>query len=254
MQVLIVEDEAPAARRLKALLQLVAPESQVLDVVDSVEDTVKWLQHHPLPDLILMDIQLADGLSFAIFQQVDIRTPVIFTTAFDEYLLEAFKVNSIDYLLKPIKEEDLLRSITKLQQLQQNFTGDKLDKIEQMLQAFGQEKPQYKSRFLVKVGDKLYPIAAADIAGFRTEEKAVILTTHQGRHYVMDYTLDELESLLNPRNFFRLNRQFLVSLETVGMLQQHVNGKLLVNLVAPLNTQVIVSREKSPLLKEWLDR
>lgn len=255
MRVLIIEDEAPAGRRLKKLLTEVRPEIEFLDLLDSVESSVNWLLKHPAPDLIFMDIQLADGLSFEIFNKVDVHSPVIFTTAFDEYSLRAFKVNSIDYLLKPISMDELRLSIEKYERLvgSQKAESNKTQ-IDELLKSLNIKKETYKNRFLVKVGDKYYSIPTEQIAYFYTEDKAIFLLTNDKLRYPLDNSLDELEKTLNPDIFFRLNRQYIARLESIGRLHSFFNGKLKVFLKPEAEHEVIVSRDKAGILKEWLDR
>ena len=262
MKALIVEDEAPAARRLQRIMQEVAPEVEVLEVIDSVESAAKWLRHHHQPDLLFLDIQLADGLSFDIFDQVEITSPVIFTTAYDEYAIRAFQVNSIDYLLKPIEKEQLQRSIRKFQGLREQFTATTpapaaapatLD-IQALLSSMQLNKKTYKERFLVKIGDKLVSLETSEVAYFTAEDKVVLLVTGKGQRYPVDYSLDELEQLLDPCEFFRLNRQFTVHIRSIGSIHSHFNGKLLVVLHPDATKEAMVSRERAPQFKQWLDR
>ncbi|MBX2843825.1 MAG: LytTR family DNA-binding domain-containing protein [Flammeovirgaceae bacterium] len=255
MKVLLIEDEAPAARRLQKLLMEIDPDFEVLDIIDSVEDTVKWLNIHQHPELIFMDIQLADGLSFEIFEQVKITQPVIFTTAYDDYMLQAFKVNSIDYLLKPINKYELLKSIKKLKEIKQVYAEEPKPTIDitALIDSLKQPSKSYKSRFLVKIGDKLISVPEEEIAYFTAEDRSVLLVTSKNKKYVMDHTLDELEQQLNPDKFFRLNRQFLARITAIREIQNYFNGKLIVFLQLESSQNITVSREKNPIFKKWLD-
>lgn len=253
MKTLIIEDEAPAARRLQKLLLEVDPHLEVLEIIDSVEASVKWLRAHQMPELIFMDIQLADGLSFNIFEQVEIQAPIIFTTAYDEYTLQAFKVNSIDYLLKPIEINNLSQSIRKLSQLKNQFGGS-TPNIEALLKSIQTEKRAYKTRFLVKLGDRLVSVPEKDIAYFWAEQKIVSLITNEQKKYIVDYSLDELENLLDPDYFFRLNRQFLARIQSIQNIHSYFKGKLKVALNPSNEAEVIISRERSSTFKKWLDR
>lgn len=249
---LIIEDEAPAARRLQSLLQEVAPQWQIMEVIDNIEDTVGWLKSHQMPQLIFMDIQLADGLSFSIFEQVTIKTPIIFTTAYDEYAIKAFQVNSIDYLLKPIDKDKLQKSIKKFEELHQKQELT-TPNIEQLLHFLQDKSQDYKNRFLVKMGERLIPIEQQEIAYFMAEDKIVLLVTHQNKKFAIDYTLDRLENLLNPTYFFRLNRKFFVRFDAIQQIHSYFNGKLKIDILPNPNTDVVVSRDKSSSFKDWLD-
>lgn len=255
MRVLIIEDETPAFRRLQKLLEGISDKIEILEVIDSVEMALAWFRNHAAPDLVFMDIQLADGLSFEIFQHIDVKSPIIFTTAYDEYALQAFKVNSIDYLLKPIEAKDLAQSLQKFQSLKEQFGQEAPFPDWKMLQqVFQKEETVYKSRFLVKLGERLISIPEEEIAYFLTEEKLVLLFTHTGQKYVVDYTLDDLENMLNPRHFFRLNRQCLARLEAIAKIHQYFKGKLKVLVQPPAQVELIVSRERSSTFKAWLDQ
>jgi DNA-binding LytR/AlgR family response regulator len=253
MKILSIEDEMPASSRLKKILQDFKPETEVLAILDSIEASVHWLQTHPTPELIFMDIQLADGLSFGIFEQIEVKTPVIFTTAFDEYTLKAFKVNSIDYLLKPIDIEELKQSLQKFEQLQERFVPPKLP-LEELLNAMQKDKPAYKSRFLVKLGERLIAVPQDNIAYFFAEQKVVLLITEDSKKYALDYTLDELETMLNPNDFFRLNRQFIAKFTAIRQIHQYFKGKLKVEIQPTIDKEILVSREKASVFKEWLDK
>ena len=209
MKVLIVEDEAPAFRRLEKILLEIDQSIEILEVLDSVEDTVKWVKNHEQPDLALFDIQISDGISFQIFDQVEIKCPVIFTTAFDEYLLKAFKVNSIDYLLKPIKKEDLEGALEKYRNLRVNFSQNGID-MSALLSQISFTDTKYKSRFLVKQGDKMLAIRTDDIVCFQSKHGVVHINTKNEKTYLSDFTLDDLINQLDPRLFYRANRQFIV--------------------------------------------
>ncbi len=251
MRVLIIEDEAPAYRRLNTLLIENCPDFEVVDVIDSVDDAVKWLRNLPSPDLIFSDIQLADGLSFEIYKTVDVSCPIIFTTAYDEYMLDAFKTNGIDYLLKPIKQEALIQSIEKFHKLRSDKS--KTTNFNQILEYFQKKENNYKSRFLIKVGTKLVPIQTSDIGYFLSSDGNTELVARNGKHYIVDHTLDELESMLDPQSFFRLNRQFLSHVESIEAIHQYFKGKLKIQLNPQTNEDVIVSRDKARSFKNWMD-
>ncbi len=250
-RVLIIEDEAPAYRRLNGLLQEHHPEFEVLEVIDAISEAVRWFDHHKAPDLIFSDIQLSDGLSFDIFNKVKVPCPIIFTTAYDAYMLEAFRTNGIDYLLKPIEAQDLLRSVAKFKA----FTGrgrEILPDLSQLIERITQRTPKYKERFLVKVGAKLLPLLTSDIAYFTSSEGITELTTREGRRYPIDQPLDELEQQLDPADFYRLNRATIARVSAISVVHQHFQGKLKVALAPASGVETMVSREKARAFKEWM--
>lgn len=253
MKVLIIEDEAPAFRRLQRILEEILPKVEILEVIDSVEDSVKWLRNHRQPDLIFMDIQLADGLSFDIFSEIKVQAPVIFTTAYDEYTLKAFKVNSIDYLLKPINKELLKDSIDKFHSLKEAFSNGPQIDFHEILKTIQPGQKRFKSRFLIKVRDQLISLEAKKIAYFYTKNGLVFARTKQNKKYLVDYTLDELEDCLDPQHFYRLNRQHLSSFDAIAASYQWDKGKLKVELIPATDDLVLISREKAGDFKKWLD-
>ena len=260
MKIIIIEDEGLAAEGLVFNLKKVQADIQVLTVLDSVKTAVAWFQQNLAPDLAFFDIQLADGLSFEIFEKTPVNCPVIFTTAFDEYALRAFRVNSIDYLLKPIGTEELKRAFEKLRLLKgetaphQYLSQDLMKQV--MAMATQQVKtPQYKTRFMVKIGDHLQTIQAEDIDYFMGENKTVWLYHRNGRKYVVDYNLDQLEDLLEPDRFFRLNRQFMSSISSIKDVIAYSNSRLKIVLQNPPSKEdILMSREKVEVFKNWLGR
>ncbi|SHM80077.1 LytR/AlgR family response regulator transcription factor [Mucilaginibacter sp. OK098] len=256
MKVLIIEDEAPAARRLQLLLESYDPSIRVISVIDSIEDAVQWLKDFPHPELIFMDIMLADGQSFEIFEQVQVNVPIIFTTAYDEYAIRAFKVNSIDYLLKPIEPLLLESSLKKYKTLAPS--PEKLKEVMESLLVTNyrnrQPQSEFKNRFLVKVGDKFIPVPISEVAYFSFEDKLTFLNTTAAKRYMLDHTLDELEKLIDPQLFFRLNRQYIVSFPAIKAVHNYFNGKLKVYVTPELSTGIVVSKDKSHYLKLWLNR
>lgn len=266
MNVLLLEDEYPAAERLQRLLLQAAPEAHVLAVLDSVSSAVQWLSVNPAPDLILSDIQLADGLSLDVFDQLVVRSPVIFTTAYDAYAIRAFKANSVDYLLKPVKLAELQAALTKLREWRTapseaptSLVPPATDKdetahrLERLLDALPRPDRQYKTRFLVRSGEQLLPLAVSQVAWFQSRHETTTLATTDNRRFVVDYTLEQLESLLDPTLFFRINRQFIAQLPAVQRLHPHFNGKLLLELQPAPSEEVLVSREKAGAVKSWLE-
>jgi len=253
IKVLIIEDEAPAFRRLQKIMDDLSLDIEIIDVIDSVEESVKWLNKHEKPDLIFMDIQLSDGLSFEIFDRVKITRPVIFTTAFDDYMLKAFKVNSIDYLLKPIKMEDLSHSINKYFELHSatNNAGNKVD-ISELVKQIRLGEGNYKSRFLVKLRDKLVSVEVDNIACFRTHLGIVQMVTKQNKKYIMDSPLDDIMLQLDPSKFFRANRQYIVNFHAIEATHKYHKGKLLLELKPKSEEAIVISTEKSSEFKRWL--
>lgn len=246
MRILIIEDELPAARQLARLLHAYDPAWQVLDTLDSVENAVKWLRTFPQPDLIFMDIQIADGLSFDIFTQVDLKTPVIFTTAFDQYALQAFKVSAVDYLLKPIDPEELARA---LQKVRERNAAQMVD-LAALVRFF---QPQsYKDRFLVKSGQQMSFLRTSEIAFFRSSDGLTQAFQREGRKHFIDHTLDELERLLDPRAFFRVSRSLTVHIDAVARVAPHFNGRLKLELKPAPPEEAFVSRERAGAFKAWL--
>lgn len=247
MKVLIVEDEAPAFRRLQKILQEIEPEIEIVEVIDSVADTIKWLQTHQHPDLLFLDIQLSDGLSFEIFKEVEVLKPIIFTTAFDEYTLQAFKVNSIDYLLKPIKKDDLAQSLQKLQSLQQVAQPN----ISQLLGQLQLNNRKFKNRFLVKHKEELLSVPTTEVAYFFTRYGVVRLVKHDGSSYPIDLNLDELQHQLDPEHFYRFNRQYLGNIAAISSVHKWHKSKLLLKLQPAATEEVTVSAERAADFKEW---
>jgi two-component system response regulator LytT len=255
MKLIIIEDEAHAAKNLQRLVKEIDPTIEVVSVLDSVEASVKWISDNPPPDLILMDIELADGQSFEIFAKADVQSPVIFTTAYDEFALKAFKVNSIDYLLKPIKMEELKNAVDKFYVL----NGQPKDVpqnagIEKLLQSLyaQQSSEKYRTRFLVKSGQRLIPLTTENISYFFTENKLVFIRTNENQKFFVDYTLDDLEQSLDPRQFFRANRQFIISTTSVETIHPWFNSKLKVDIKPKPDEEVVISREKANDFKKWL--
>ena len=251
MKLLIVEDEALLAKRLKTLLVKIEPAAEIMGHTSSIATTVHWLQQHPAPDLIFMDIELADGQCFQIFEQVSVKTPIIFTTAYDEFALRAFKLNSIDYLLKPIKEEELKAAIDKWKEIK----GDKehLPDLASLLKELRKEQAtNIRDRFLVKQGQKLVPLPISDIALFFSKNTLTFLLTRSGQKFMIDYSLDEIEDSLPPKKFFRANRQFILAHDIISVIHPWFNGKLKLDINLPLEEEIIISRDKAPLFKEWM--
>jgi DNA-binding LytR/AlgR family response regulator len=252
MNVLIIEDEPQAAQRIEKLIHAILPDSKIFSAIDSVKRAVAWLKENPAPDLILMDIQLADGISFQIFELVEVKSAVIFTTAYDEYALKAFKVNSIDYILKPVDESELRQAIEKFKRLTTTSSNPKLmESIEMAMQMLTKK---YKDRFVIKVGEHLKSVATEEILFFFSQDKATFAQTADGRKYVLDFSMDHLESILNPDQFFRINRKYIINIISIQDMISHVNSRLKLKLKTSDDEDVIVARERVDLFRNWLDK
>ncbi len=249
MKVIIFEDETRAANHLERLLAQVAPSLVVVAKLESVRDGIKFLQTNPEPDLIFSDIQLADGLSFEIYNQVAVRCPIIFTTAYDHYAIEAFRTNGIDYLLKPIEGERLLQAIEKAKHFSPGLV---LEKLLAMNKPVGEKA--YKSRFMVKVGDKIKTVPVDDILVFFSQEKASFIRTSDAHTYCIDYALDQLEPMLDPEKYFRINRKYLVSIDACTNILAWTNSRLRLKIDGIDDSEIIVARERVQEFKSWLDR
>jgi len=248
MKVIILEDENRAASLLERLLAKVAPLMMVVAKLESIRDGVKYLQNNPEPDLIFSDIQLADGLSFEIYNQVAVRCPIIFTTAYDHYAIEAFKTNGIDYLLKPIEEERLTQAIEKARHFSPGLVLEKILSVSNQASA-----KSYKSRFMVKVGDKIKSIPAEEIMVFYSQKASFILTADK-HTYCIDYTLDQLEPMLDPETYFRINRKYIVSINACTHILAWSNSRLRLKIEGTDDPDIIVARERVQEFKNWLDR
>ena len=246
-QALIVEDENPSARRLQRLLE--KNDLEIISRCNSLRSTIEWFKAHPAPDVLFLDIQLGDGSSFELFEEVDVQCPIIFTTAYDQYAIRAFKYNSIDYLLKPIDEDELVRAIGQLEQHQPPITADQ---IKQLMQQ-SQEQTTYKERFTVKVGEHIKVFKTADIALFYSHDKANYLLLKNGRNYLVDQTLEDLEQVLSPRDFFRISRKYIVHYPYIDEVIAYSNSRLRVILNVNLDEMLIVSRERVKEFKAWLE-
>lgn len=251
MKALIIEDEKAALRNLKAAINEVDPGITITGETDSIVDSIDWLRNHPIPDLIFMDIHLADGSAFEIFNHVDITCPIIFTTAYDEYALRAFKVNSIDYLLKPITQTDLQYALNKLKQLKQSTDNKEPDYVKILREL--KKAENYKTHFLIPVkGDKFIPIAADSILYFYIDEGVVKAVDTELKEYVFPQTLDELIEMLNPQQFFRANRQYILSKKSIKDIDLWFNNRLSINLKAPVPEKILISKAKVNDFKNWL--
>lgn len=256
MKTLIIEDEKPAARRLGRMLEKL--EVDVIAILHSVEDSKEWFQNNPHPDLIFLDIQLNDGLSFELFESIEIESAIIFTTAYDEYALQAFKLNSIDYLLKPIDELELETAVSKYNTLKTKFLNDLSSKNVQLsindikkLLVHPLDR-DYKKRFTVKVGQHIKLISTSEIECFYSENKGTYIQTIEGRNYLIDSTLEALEPELSPVEFFRVNRKYLINIHAINDIISYSNSRLKIKLNTLKTDDVIVARDRVKDFKEWL--
>lgn len=254
MKVLIIEDEVPAAEKLERYLHKYDPTIQVVAMLDDTQTSIAWLKDHQDEiDLIFMDIQLTDGLSFQIFQQIVVRKPVIFTTAFNEFAMDAFKVSSIDYLLKPITFTDLSSSLQKLANLREQLqpAADQSARVQQVLSTL--QPKAYKTRFMVKLGEHIRSFTTDQISLLYAEGRDVYLVTDQNRKFIIDYTLESLEEILDPAMFFRMNRTFILNINTIKDVLVYSNSRLKISLTQAFDKELIVSREKVGDFKAWFD-
>ncbi len=253
MNVLIVEDEEEAAKRLRRLLSNALPTAFIHGPVESIDEAVKWLNAHPTPDLIFLDIHLSDGLSFTIFEKVQSAAAVIFTTAYDQYALQAFKLNSIDYLLKPIEEEVLNTAIEKFRSRMLKSPAEQLGS-EWHRVVSEDYKARYKTRFVTRIGDRIIAIETANVLFAFSEEKATYLCTAEGKNHLVDFSLEQLEAMLDPALFFRLNRKYLARYEAIDKMVSYSNSRMKIELHQCSDTDIVLSRERTRDFKEWLDK
>ncbi|WP_167615081.1 LytR/AlgR family response regulator transcription factor [Maribellus sediminis] len=254
MRVIIVEDEMHNYRLLKGMVEKLRPGWEILEGLESVKSTVEWLTNNSSPDLIFMDIQLTDGISFSVFDEVQVDSMVIFTTAYDEYALRAFQVNSIDYLLKPIKQEKLEQAIVKFENLvkpQQESNAIKPD-YKELLQAITQGEKKYRKRFLVSGATAFFKLDTDDIAWFYTQDRVTTAVTFAGKEHTIDLTIEKLEEQLDPEMFFRTNRSTIVHINAIRKFENHFGGKLILRLIHPFDEPIMISRLKAAEFKEWV--
>lgn len=248
MNIVIIEDEAPARERLTALLMEVMPEANIIAHHETVKGACKWFAQNPLPDLVLLDVQLADGTAFDLLERVKIDCPIIFTTAYSKYALNAFKAKSIDYLLKPIKKKDLELALLKLREFKQIFTTPDTGAATKN----STPPPEYKKRFIIRFGEHIKTLAVENISYCVSENKNTYAKSFDGLTYPMDYNLDTLEQMLDPQHFFRINRQFLINLKAIKEMKVYSKSRVIVKLDPPVNDPPIVSSERAADFKLWL--
>ena len=250
MKILIIEDEHPAVEKLRRLIQDMLPETEILATLESVEGAVNWLSENPHPDLVFMDIQLDDGLCFEIFEHIGLKSPVIFITAYDEYALRAFRVNSIDYILKPVSEEALRRAIKKYKNLYED--KDYMEKLEKLISTLPYVG---KERFLIRIGEHYRPVQSADIRCIYIREKNNFFFTRSGMSYPVDLSLDRLERMLDPSKFFRVNRNVIIAYSAIRDIISYSSSRIRIIIEGwDAGEDIIVSRERVAAFKEWMVR
>jgi len=252
MTILIIEDEQLAAEKLKSLVLELSPKSEILDIIDTIEDSIQWLLTHPHPDLILSDIHLADGLCFSIYSEVQVKCPIIFTTAYEKYAIQAFEVNSIDYLLKPIQKDRLEGALKKCNSMKPVKERDEL--LAQVKSALLAQPKMYKSRFLCKLGTTIKSIETSSINYFYSQDKMTFIVDEKKNRLPINNTLDEIDQMLDPDTFFRINRKFIVNFSGIDEIHTYFKGRLKIKLKPHIDEDIVVSAEKSPIFKSWLDR
>lgn len=256
IQVLIIEDELPAQRLLKETLQEIAFETEVLACLNGIKSAVEWFQNNSHPDIVLLDIQLSDGISFEIFKQVKIESMIVFTTAYDEYAMQAFKVNSLDYLLKPVEKDELQAAFEKYEEYNQQFIQEQNSNIDfsELASLIKNEKTEYRKRFLIQSNESFFHVSIEKIAFFYSTSGITLAVTFDKREYPINYSLESLKDQLNPDLFFKVNRQIIVNVEAIQKTHNYFNNKLLVETQPPHKEEIIIGKDKAASFKRWLDR
>lgn len=256
MKVLIIEDEIPAQRMLKSMLQELDSEIEIVGILDSIKTSVGWLKNNKHPEIILLDIQLSDGISFDILKSVEIESMIIFTTAFDEYAIQAFKVNSLDYLLKPLNKEDLQIAFEKYDTYSKRFIHEKNAKVDygEIISAIKNAESNYRKRFLIQSGESFFQLQAEDVAYFYSMERITFAVTFEKREYPIDFSLESLKEQLNPELFFKINRQLIVNINAIIRIHSYFQGKLSLEIKPVHSEQIIVGKDKAASFKRWLDK
>lgn len=249
MEILIIEDEQHSATRLKKMILEYDQGASILDTLDSIEDSVSWFRTHKEPDLVFLDIQLADGNSFTIFEEINLEAPVIFTTAYNEYAIKAFKLNSIDYLLKPINKEQLVKAIKKYKKIHKVDSGI----FGKLLRDAESIKPQYLKRMMIRIGATIKSIEIEKTAYFYIQDKITFSVMYDGSRYPVDNSLENLEMQLDPERFFRINRQFIISYQSLQKMINYSKSRIKIILTPPCEIEAISSSEKTPLFRDWLN-
>lgn len=248
MKILIIEDESAAARRLQKLIHEVDDQIEILDHIESIEAAVEWFQNHTAPDLVFMDIHLADGACFEIFNQIEINCPIVFATAYDQYALQAFKVNAVDYLLKPIKKEELVQALEKYKKVNQVSVD-----YQKMLGALYAKSAAPTRRLLIRFGQSIKVVDFEEVAYFYTQDKITFLITKLGKRYPVDHSIDKLEEMCDPNSFFRINRQFIINIEAIREMYAYSKSRVKIELQPACDLETIVSTERSSKFKKWLE-
>jgi DNA-binding LytR/AlgR family response regulator len=252
MKALIIEDEEIAAERLAAMVKSSGFEIEIVGVIDSVKNAVKYLSSNPLPDLMFLDIHLGDGISFQIFDKIKVTSPIIFTTAFDEYAIQAFKLRSIDYLLKPVRQQELIQAIEKFKSWKGSEASPTVD-LTALYELIQKKEPEFKTRFSITIGQKIKTVNLEEVSFFFAEGNIVFLVTKSNQQFPIDYSLENLQKQLNPKDFFRINRQFLVRLDAIENVHIYPKSKLKLSLTPAVKEEVFVSVDKVVKFKEWLE-
>ncbi len=253
MDVVIIEDEEHNSRMLEGMVKTLRPDWNILTILESVKDSVEWFNQNEHPELIFMDIQLTDGISFSIFDKVEIKSLVIFTTAYNEFAVKAFKVNSVDYLLKPIKEDDLETAIIKFEEFSKKSQAPVLPEYQDLINAIKSGENKYRNRFLISGASSFFKIETKDISYFYTENRVMYAVMNDGKQHVIDLTMEKLEEQLDPYEFFRANRSYILKIDSVRKFENYFGGKLIVRLVPPHEEPITISRLKATAFRQWLD-
>ena len=254
MKILIIEDEALAADKIQSLLNEIDPEIEVLDILNSVDKSIDWLNNNPAPDLVLSDIHLADGICFNIFSNIDTTAPIVFITAYEKYAIQAFEVNSIDYLLKPVDKFRLEQAISKFKMLQSIETHNRKSLFTEFKNLLEASTKEYKSRFLCKLGNKIKSVPTDSIRYFYSKDKITFIIDKDNNRLPVNNTLDEIDQLVDPKKFFRVNRKFISHFDAIDEIHPYFKGRLKITLNPSIDDDIVVSTERSPLFKAWLDR
>jgi two-component system response regulator LytT len=256
IKVLIIEDEIPAQRLLKETLQEIDIKTEIVCCLNSIKSAVEWFKNNSHPDIVLLDIQLSDGLSFEIFKQVNIESSIIFTTAYDEYAIQAFKVNSIDYLLKPVEKDELQTSFEKYQHYKKQFIQEKNSYIDfsELAALIKSEKTEYRKRLLIQSNESFFHLPVDDIALFYSMQGITFAVTFEKREYPVNFSLENLKDQLQPDNFFKINRQFIVNIDAIKRVHSYFNGKLKLEIEPPYAEDIVVGKDKAGAFKRWMDR
>jgi len=256
LKVIIIEDEIPAQRLLKETLQEIDIDTEVLTCLNSIEAAVMWFQNNQHPEIVLLDIQLSDGLSFEIFNKVKIESMIIFTTAYDEYAMQAFKVNSLDYLLKPIEKDDLNAAFEKHQQYNKQFIQEKNSSIDfsELASLIKNEKSEYRKRFLIQSNESFFHISVEQIAFFYSTQGITFAVTFEKREYPLNFSLESLKEQLNREYFFKINRQIIINIDAIKRVHSYFNGKLKLETQPSHSEDIVIGKDKAAAFKRWLDR